>query len=120
MKVLLTALNAKYIHSSLAIRYLEKYCNKYKGEKDYIIEVKEFSINEPLDQIMAEIYQSGADVLAFSVYIWNIEHTLKLMDSLKKVLPEVTLIAGGPEDVTYDAKKGRDKGKGASFFDQKV
>lgn len=101
MKVLLTALNAKYIHSSLAIRYLEKYCNKYKGEKDYIIEVKEFSINEPLDQIMAEIYQSGADVLAFSVYIWNIEHTLKLMDSLKKVLPEVTLIAGGPE-VSYD------------------
>lgn len=101
MKVLLTALNAKYIHSSLAIRYLEKYCNKYKGKKDYNIEIKEFSINEPLDQIMGEIYQSRADLLAFSVYIWNVEHSLKLMDRLKKVLPGLILVAGGPE-VSYN------------------
>ena len=97
----MTALNAKYIHSSLAIRYLEKYCNRYQEEKNYSIQIKEFSINESLDQIMAEIYESRADVLAFSVYIWNVEHTLSLIDRLKKVLPEAILVAGGPE-VSYD------------------
>lgn len=85
MKVLLTALNSKYIHSSLAIRYLEKYCNNYKGENNYRIETREFSINEPLDQIMAEIYQAGAGLVAFSVYIWNVDHILSLIDRLKKV-----------------------------------
>ena len=101
MKVLLTALNSKYIHSSLAIRYLEKYCNNYKGENNYRIETREFSINEPLDQIMAEIYQAGAGLVAFSVYIWNVDHILSLIDRLKKVSPDLLIVAGGPE-VTYD------------------
>src|SRR5690554_2364424 len=102
MKVLLTTLNSKYIHSSLALRYLEKYCNKYKEGSSYRIEVREFSINEPLDQIMAEIYQTNADLIALSIYIWNIELTLQLLDRLKKVLPETILLAGGPE-VSYDS-----------------
>ncbi|MEJ6950720.1 B12-binding domain-containing radical SAM protein [Natronospora cellulosivora (SeqCode)] len=101
MKVLLTTLNAKYIHSSLALRYLEKFCKKYR-ETDYQIELKEFSINEHLDQIMAEIYRAQPDVIAFSTYIWNRDDIFELADKLKKVQPEITIVMGGPE-VSFEA-----------------
>lgn len=105
MKVLLTTLNAKYIHSSLALRYLEKYCKKYIGKKSgYNITVREFSINEPLDLIMAEIYKTEADVIAFSCYIWNRDLIFELADRIKKVSPEKKIIMGGPE-VSFDSVK---------------
>ncbi|MFP4016065.1 MAG: B12-binding domain-containing radical SAM protein [Halanaerobiales bacterium] len=102
MKALLTTLNSKYIHSSLALRYIEKYCSKHLKNASVELQVKEFSINEQLDQIMAEIYKVEAELIAFSCYIWNRDMTFELMDRLKKVKPEVTIIAGGPE-VSYDA-----------------
>ncbi len=103
MKILLTTLNSKYIHSSLALRYIEKYCNTYMKEDRYQLIAKEFSINEPLDQVMAEIYKTKADIVAFACYIWNRDLTFELMDRLKKVRPELIIIAGGPE-VSFEAK----------------
>ena len=98
MKVLLTTLNARYIHSSLAVRYLEKACRK----KGYQLSVAEFTINDHPDKITAAIFQSSADVVAFSCYIWNIAMTLEIADRLKQVRPESLIILGGPE-VSFEA-----------------
>lgn len=93
MKIFLTTLNAKYIHSSLALKYLEKYCqNDY-----YDLMVEEFTINDNLDKVTAVIYKSGADVVAFSCYIWNITFILEIADRLKKIKPDLKIILGGPE-----------------------
>lgn len=97
MKVVLTTLNAKYIHSSLALRYLKRYC---RGSADIV--VREFSINNGLLQVLGELYREQPDVLGFACYIWNAEQTFELARLLKKVLPETVVVAGGPE-VSYDA-----------------
>ena len=104
MKVLLTTLNSKYIHSSLALRYLEKYSKKYIKTENCQIVVREFSINESLDQVMAGIYKEQADIAAFSCYIWNWEQTFELVDRLKKVAPDLMIIMGGPE-VSYQVEE---------------
>ena len=96
MKVVLTTLNAKYIHSSLALRYLKKYC------KDLMpIEIVEFTINNHLLDIVGQIYEKRPNVIGFACYIWNIEMTIKIIGLLRKVLPETKIICGGPE-VSYD------------------
>lgn len=98
-KVLLSAVNAKYIHSSLAIRYLKKYCEtQIEG-----IAFAEFSINDNINSILKRLYNSGADIFGFSCYIWNISLIRSLCSSLKKAKPEAVIILGGPE-VSYDAE----------------
>lgn len=96
--VMLVGINAKYIHSNLAVRYLKSYC---RGEFDNI-SVMEFSINDHIDNIMKELYTVQADIYGFSCYIWNIELVLKACSSLKKAKPEAVIVLGGPE-VSYDA-----------------
>lgn len=98
MKVVLSTLNSKFIHSSLALAYLEAAC----CGKEWELEVIEFTINERLDNILASIYQSQPDVLCFSSYIWNIENILSLCRDLKQVSPHCVIVLGGPE-VSYDA-----------------
>lgn len=99
MKVLLVTLNAKFIHSSLALAYLKAF-----AENDSIdIEIKEYSINEQTMDILADIHKAKADVVCFSCYIWNIEPTLEICTDFKKVNPDIPIILGGPE-VSYDAK----------------
>ncbi|GBF12429.1 B12-binding domain-containing radical SAM protein [Tepidibacillus sp. HK-1] len=97
MKIILSTLNAKYIHSSLALRYLKAYSQNEFPE----IEILEYSIKEPLLHMVSEIYQKDPDVVGFSCYIWNIEETIQLIQLLKKVKPEVRIVLGGPE-VSYD------------------
>lgn len=99
MKILLTAVNAKYIHSNLAIRYLYTYARKYK---DYM-ELAEYTINNYTDQILQDIYKKKPDIIAFSCYIWNMGMIDVLTKELRKVMPEVKIWLGGPE-VTYDGK----------------
>lgn len=96
--MLLTALNAKYIHTNLAIRYLKKSVEKLFPET----QTMEFTINHHIEYILAEIYKAHPDVLCFSCYIWNIDMVLEICDSIKKVMPELTIILGGPE-VSFDA-----------------
>ncbi|ANF96113.1 B12-binding domain-containing radical SAM protein [Paenibacillus bovis] len=98
MKVVLSTLNAKYIHTSLAIRCLKAY-----SEKDFDIELAEYTIKDPVMNIVSDLYQRRPDVIGFSCYIWNIEETIKVIDVLRKVLPEVKIILGGPE-VSYDTE----------------
>lgn len=108
-KVLITTLNSKYIHSSLAIRYLKSFCNN----NDENIDMKEFTINMHLDDILIDIYEGGYDLVAFSCYIWNYKEILKLTKDLKKVNPDIKILLGGPE-VSY---KPKNEIKNKSFID---
>ena len=65
MKILLAACNAKYIHSNLAVYDLKAYSSDYD---EYVI-LREYTINQPKDEILKDIYSSGADVVCFSCYI---------------------------------------------------
>ncbi|MFL0361888.1 B12-binding domain-containing radical SAM protein [Pseudobacillus sp. 179-B 2D1 NHS] len=96
MNVVLSTLNAKYIHTNLAIRYLKAF-----AEPDYQVELAEYTIKDPAINIVTDLYKRQPDILGFSCYIWNIEETLTVIKMIKKVLPETTIILGGPE-VTYD------------------
>ena len=100
MKIVLAALNAKYIHTNLAVRYLGNTIDKLV---DKLI-VAEYTINHSTDYILAEIYKYQPDIVCFSCYIWNMEMIHYLCRTLKKVLPEVTIILGGPE-VSYGTKE---------------
>lgn len=100
MRILLAACNAKYIHSNLAVYDLKAYSSDY----DEQVLLREYTINQPKDEIMKDIYSSGADVVCFSCYIWNISFVRELIRDLVKILPETAFWAGGPE-VSYDAEK---------------
>ncbi|MFS1511415.1 B12-binding domain-containing radical SAM protein [Chengkuizengella sp. SCS-71B] len=96
MKVVVSTLNAKYIHSCLALRYLKAF-----SEKDFDIQMAEFTIKDPVMNIVSDLYQKDADVIGFSCYIWNIEETITVIEMLKKIKPELKIVLGGPE-VSYD------------------
>ncbi len=100
MKVLLTTLNARYTHSSLALAYLRESC---KDEK-WTLECREFTINDRLGSVMAEIYRIHPAVLCLSCYIWNIRLILELCCDYKQMDPECKIILGGPE-VSYDSEQ---------------
>lgn len=93
MKLLLAALNAKYIHSNLAVYCLKSYAKKYA---EYI-EIAEFTINQPDEEVLKGIYRSKPDIAAFSCYIWNIDMVKRIIRQLKKVSPQVKIWLGGPE-----------------------
>ena len=99
MKILLAACNAKYIHSNLAVYDLKAYSSDYDKE----VFLREYTINQPKDEILKDIYGSGADVVCFSCYIWNISFVRELIRDLAKILPETAFWTGGPE-VSYDAE----------------
>lgn len=100
VKILLTAINAKYIHTNLAIYSLRAYAREYKQQ----IKLAEFTINNYTDDILQAIYKEKPDILAFSCYIWNIAMVEELCIELRKLLPQTKLWLGGPE-VSYDAVK---------------
>lgn len=95
---LIVAINAKYIHSNLAIYSIRAYCKKCGIDLD----IAEFTINQKTDSMLKEIYKKKPDFIGFSCYIWNIEFVLKLAGEVKRVLPDATIWLGGPE-VSYDA-----------------
>lgn len=99
MKILLTAINAKYIHSNLAVYSLRAYAKEF--EKN--ISIGEFTINNRVDYILEQIYKEKPDVLCFSCYIWNVEYVEELMSEFHKLCPKVPIWVGGPE-VSYEVK----------------
>lgn len=109
MKILLAALNAKYVHSNLAVYDLEAYAkaqiNKLENKEEFPeIVVREYTINHNLDAILRSIYQEKAAVVAFSCYIWNIHEILTISKELHKIAPKTKIWLGGPE-VSYDNEK---------------
>ena len=99
MKIFLTAINAKYIHSNLAVYSLKAAAGKYGDQ----IEIAEYTINQQLDQILGDIYRRKPDVAAFSCYIWNMDYVEELITEYHKLCPEVPIWVGGPE-VSYEVE----------------
>lgn len=96
MKVIASTLNAKFIHTNLAIRYLKAY-----AQPDHDIEIAEYTINDPSLNIATDLFAKKPDVIGFSCYIWNIEQTIKVIQIMRKIMPGVKIVLGGPE-VSYD------------------
>jgi anaerobic magnesium-protoporphyrin IX monomethyl ester cyclase len=93
MKIILAAINAKFVHSALAPRALKAFA----GDENIII--KEYTINDPINSIAMDLFRERADVIGFSFYIWNLRQTLSVIEILKKTSPDIRIIAGGPEAV---------------------
>ncbi|GAA3411039.1 B12-binding domain-containing radical SAM protein [Paenibacillus hodogayensis] len=98
MNVVVSSLNAKYIHTCLALRYLKAFCGD-----EFPVEMAEYTIKDPVMNIVSDLYRRNPDVVGFSCYIWNIEETIRVIGMLKKIKPEVRIVLGGPE-VSYDTE----------------
>lgn len=100
MNIILTAINAKYIHSNLAVYCLRAYAAPYIPD----IQIAEYTINQQTDDILMDLYKKEPDVLCFSCYIWNIEYVEEIIKEIKKIFPKLPIWLGGPE-VSYDASE---------------
>ncbi|MBA2874270.1 B12-binding domain-containing radical SAM protein [Thermaerobacillus caldiproteolyticus] len=103
MNIICTTLNAKYIHTNLAIRYLKAY-----AQPEFDVQIVEYTIKDPAMNIVTDLYQRKPDIIGFSCYIWNIEETIKVIKMLKKIAPDITIVVGGPE-VSYDVREWLEK-----------
>lgn len=101
MKLLLTGINAKYIHSNPAIYSLAAYAGKFSDAEGVClrkhIQIAEYTINQRLEEIEADIYRQKPDVLAISCYIWNISMVEALIEDIHAVMPNLPIWLGGPE-----------------------
>ncbi|MRX73298.1 DUF4080 domain-containing protein [Bacillus lacus] len=97
MNIVVSTLNAKYIHTSLSVRYLKSY-----AAPEFDVEIAEYTIKDPALNVVADLYKKKPDILGFSCYIWNIEETIAIIKMIKKIHPSITIVLGGPE-VTYDS-----------------
>lgn len=114
MNVLLAAINAKYIHSNLAVYSLKAYAeekwdtqseqNKIQGDAKPSIAIAEYTINQTVDQILMDLYRRKPDMLCFSCYLWNIEYVEHLLKEIPKILPQTEIWLGGPE-VSWNANE---------------
>ena len=104
MNVVLSTLNSKFIHSSLALRYLKAYGEAHGQAYDIV----EYTINMPVLHILSDVTEHDIDVLGFACYIWNIEMTLHVVDMVKAVRPDIKIVLGGPE-VSFTADELLDR-----------
>lgn len=93
MKVLLVAINAKYIHTNPAVYLLRANAGRFRNN----VKIREFTINQSLDDVLQGIVEEKPDFIGFSCYIWNIDMVKKLIRECKKLLPDTLLWLGGPE-----------------------
>lgn len=102
MKILLAAINAKYIHSNLAVYSLRAYAmENLPKDEERKIDIAEYTINQQTDEIIQDIYKQRPDMLCLSCYIWNKTYVEEVAREIRKIMPNVILIVGGPE-VSYD------------------
>ena len=106
-RFVLCAINAKYIHSNLAVHCLKAYADRF-GKADAEIIIREYTINQYVEEILRDLYKTEADVFVFSSYLWNISYVRELMGELKKICPHASIWVGGPE-VSYS---------GAAFLEE--
>ena len=97
--IVLTTLNAKYIHAAFGLRYLLANLGPLQPRACLV----EFDINQrPLD--IAEILLArNPEIIGFGVYIWNVEPTTEVLAAIKHVRPDIKIILGGPE-VSYETE----------------
>lgn len=98
MKIILTTLNSKFTHTSLALRLIGNWLNERNIPSKWL----EYKINSPIYEIIGDLYREQPDVLIFSVYIWNGSETRLIANELKKLFPNCKIVFGGPE-VSFDS-----------------
>lgn len=99
MNFLLVSINAKYIHSNLAVRCLSAYAKKQGID----VSIAEYTINQLRDDILEHIYRQKPDLVAFSCYLWNINFVREIAEEFHKICPNVPIWTGGPE-VSYETE----------------
>lgn len=121
MKILLVAINAKYIHSNLGIYSLKAYAKRWQEH----IQIAEYTINHRTEQVLRDLYEQKPDAIAFSCYIWNLDFVERLLPDIEKIMPGVPIFLGGPE-VSYESERflsrhpqvtGILRGEGENIFD---
>lgn len=98
--IILSTLNARYIHASLGLRYLLANMGELRSQTRLI----EFIINSRPIDIVEGLLKHQPKIIGLGVYIWNAEETLQVVKLLKTVSPETIIILGGPE-VTYETEQ---------------
>ncbi len=114
MKILLTAVNARYSHTNLAVRYLQ---NALK-QAGIASEIAEYTINEPARAILADIARRAPDLLLFSCYIWNIDYIRCIGADFRLLSPNAAIVLGGPE-VSFDAQAQLDAALGRRGYQRR-
>ena len=99
LKVLLTGVNASWTHSNLALYYLRTLITDLSHE----VHILELTLKQPVSEALEIIYQAKPEVLCASVYIWNAEYWKQLIPEVRKLIPKVVIIAGGPE-ISFNQK----------------
>lgn len=99
-KIILVGINSQFVHSNLAIRYLKKICDLNNRDA----ELKEYTINMRVENIIRDIYETGSKLICFSAYIWNVEFIHKISETLKIIDENITILCGGPE-VSFDSRE---------------
>ena len=92
-KVVLAAVNARYIHSNLAVYSLKANAGEYAPQ----VILCEYTINHRREEILADLYEQKADIIGFSCYLWNVEYVISIARDLKKICPGLEIVVGGPE-----------------------
>jgi len=92
-KIILTTLNSRFTHTSIALRYI--YANLKEFQKD--TKILEFSINDAIQTIAEKLLTHNPKIIGIGVYIWNVSFVAELIHIIKKVSPQTTVILGGPE-----------------------
>ncbi|MFP7295909.1 B12-binding domain-containing radical SAM protein [Neobacillus niacini] len=110
MNVICCTLNAKYIHTNLAIR-----CLKAFAAPEFNIQLREYTIKDPVMNIVSDLYQQKPTIIGFSCYIWNIEETIKVINMIKKIDSSIQIVLGGPE-VSYDTVEWMEKLPSVDFI----
>ncbi|MFC0417171.1 B12-binding domain-containing radical SAM protein [Cytobacillus solani] len=110
MKIICSTLNAKYIHTNIAIRYLKAF-----AEPEFNIEIAEYTIKDPIMNIVTDLISKKPAIIGFSCYIWNIEETIKVVKMIKKIDPAIQIVVGGPE-VSYDVLEWMENVKEFDFI----
>ena len=91
--ILLTAINARYIHTAFGLRYL--YANL--GDLQSRAQIKEFTIHQRPVDIAEQLLQNKPAIICFGVYIWNVEEVSQTVALIKQISPETIIVLGGPE-----------------------
>jgi hypothetical protein len=91
--IVLTTLNARWSHAALGLRYLRANLGELRGDS----EIVEFTIARPIEEILADLVERAPRLVGFGVYIWNVAQTTRVIERLKALAPQITVVVGGPE-----------------------
>ncbi len=91
--IVLTTLNARYSHTSFGLRYLLANMQELRGQSRIV----EYTINDHIPEILADLVRLQPKIIGFGVYIWNTVPITQLIADLKQVLPQTIIVVGGPE-----------------------